>query len=364
MIPWRNQLPVTWVLWEMRSLLGVAWRKESRLKRGAILIAVAASLMCYASPAAAKGNIPTRAYAVVTGPGLAHPIVFVAPWKESVGGFSAGEGDLFLALAGASGALPAGRVQTEGGAYIPSGVLPIDEVPSKAARGLRYRLTWFRDGVNAVAKQNIYPYAPNLPLVYTFPSSRRALIVLFGRFQAPAHLWTGWGRATSFDLKNTLLRHGLPTVTPPVASGQGDDPASSVPTDAPSATPTRESLAPGSQAGPVLAVGLAAIILSTAFLWIRRRRHSRSAPGLMVALVLVLVACSGSGRPSLDWGDYDPSVKQRIDAIVNEQSGVDCNDLQDEFADAKASAADDLMAWINWKADQVGCFPEGTGPFR
>ena len=66
--------------------------RESRLKRGAILIAVAASLMCYASPAAAKGNTPTRAYAVVTGPDLAHPIVFVASWKESVGGFSAGEG--------------------------------------------------------------------------------------------------------------------------------------------------------------------------------------------------------------------------------------------------------------------------------
>jgi hypothetical protein len=58
------------------------------------------------------------------------------------------------------------------------------------------------------------------------------------------------------------------------------------------------------------------------------------------------------------------SVKQRIDAIVNDQSGVDCNDLQDEFADAKASGADDLMAWINWKADQVGCFPEGTDQFR
>ena len=231
------------------------------MKRGAILFAVAASLMCYASPAAAKGNIPTRAYAVITGPGLSHPIVFVAAWRESVGGFSAGEGDLFLGLAGASGALPAGRLQTESGDYIPSGVLPIDEVPSEAARGPRYRLTWFRDGVEVVAKQNIYPYAPGLPLVYTFPSSRRALIVLFGRFQAPAHLWTGWGRATSFDLKNTLLFRGLPTVAPAVAAGQRNGPISGVPTDAPSATPTTGSVAPASQAGPVLAVVLAAVIL-------------------------------------------------------------------------------------------------------
>jgi hypothetical protein len=256
------------------------------VKRGAILFAVAASLVCWASPAAAKGNIAARAYAVITGPGLSHPIVFVAPWKESVGGFSAGGGDLFLGLAEASGALPAGKVQSGGeGDYIPSGVLPIDEVPSTAARGPRYRLTWFRDGVKDVAKQNIYPYAPDLPLVYTFPSSRRALIVLFGRFQAPAHLWTGWGRATSFALKNELLFRGLPTVAPAVAVGQGYGPTSSVPTDAPSATPTTGSVAPASQAGPVLAVVLAAgillAVLSTAFLWIRRRsREAEAVPGV------------------------------------------------------------------------------------
>lgn len=256
------------------------------MKRGAILFAVAASLVCWASPAAAKGNIAARAYAVITGPGLSHPIVFVAPWKESVGGFSAGGGDLFLGLAEASGALPAGKVQSGGeGDYIPSGVLPIDEVPSTAARGPRYRLTWFRDGVKDVAKQNIYPYAPDLPLVYTFPSSRRALIVLFGRFQAPAHLWTGWGRATSFDLKNTLLVRGLPTVAPAVAASQGNGPDSSVPSEAPSATPTTGSVAPAPQAEPLLAFVLAAIIvlavLSTGLLWIRRRsREVDAVPGV------------------------------------------------------------------------------------
>jgi hypothetical protein len=270
----------------MWSLLRGHRMEGSRVKRGAILFAVAASLMCYASPAAAKGNIPTRAYAVVTGPGLSHPIVFVARWRESVGGLLAGDGDLFLKLAESSGALPAGKVQPGGeGDYIASGVLPIDDVPSKAARGPRYRLRWFRDGVKDVAKQNIYPYAPDLPLVYTFPSSRRALIVLFGRFQAPAHLWTGWGRATSFALKNTLLFYGLPNVAPTVATGRGNGPTSSVPTDAPSATPTTGSAAPAPQAGPVLATVLAAVILlavlSTAFLWIRRRsRESDAVPGV------------------------------------------------------------------------------------
>jgi hypothetical protein len=254
------------------------------VKRGAILLALAASIMCHVSPAAAKGTIPTRAYAVVTGPGLSHPMVFVASWRDSVGGFSAGEGDLFLGLAGSSGALPAGKLQTEAGEYIPSGVLPIDEVPSRAARGPRYRLTWFRDGVKDVARQSIYPFARGLPLVYTFPSSRRALIVLFGRFQAPAHLWTGWGRATSFDLKSTLQSRGLPTDAPAVAADQANGPTGSVPTDAPGATPTTGSVAPAPQAGPVLAFVLTAVIvlaiLSTAFLWIRRRnRESDAAQG-------------------------------------------------------------------------------------
>jgi hypothetical protein len=252
------------------------------VKRGVILLAAAASLTCDASAAAAKGIIPTRAYAVVTGPGLSHPIVFVASWRESVGGFSAGEGDLFLGLAEDSGALPAGKVQPGGeGDYIPSGVLPIDEVPSRASRGPRYRLTWFRDGIKDVAKQNIYPYARDLPLVYTFPSSRRALIVLFGRFQPPAHLWTGWGRATSFDLKNTLLFRGLPTVAPAVATGRGNGPTSSVPTEALSASPTTGSVAPVPQARPVLAVVLTAVILlailPAAFLWIRRRSREADA---------------------------------------------------------------------------------------
>ena len=165
--------------------------KGTLLRRGAILLVLSVSLVWSAGPAAAKGNIPARGYAVITGPGLSHPLVVVAPWKRSRGGYYSGAAEPFLGLAGGTGAIPAGRLETEAGEYVPYGVLPIDKVPSEVGRGPRYRLTWFRDGVNEVARQNIYPFASAGPLVYTFPSSRRALIVLFGRFQVPAHVRNG-----------------------------------------------------------------------------------------------------------------------------------------------------------------------------
>ena len=68
--------------------------------RHAILLMFAASPVPSASPAAAKGTIPTRSYAVITGPGLSHPIVFVAPWKKPFGGFYAAEGERFLTSRG------------------------------------------------------------------------------------------------------------------------------------------------------------------------------------------------------------------------------------------------------------------------
>ena len=255
-------------------------RREAVLTRRAVLsLVLAASLVSSASPAAAKGNIPTRNYAVITGPGLSHPIVFVAPWKGSVGGFYTSEGEFFLALAGGTGAIPAGRIQTEQGNYIPDGVLPIDDVPSLAARGPQYRLTWFRNDVKDVARQNIYPYAPAGPLVYTFPSSRQALIALFGRFQAPNHLWTGWGRATSFDLKTTLQFYGLPTIAPEVRAGQGSRSSGGVPDEAVGAAPTGAAptvgaVVPPSHSAPVSAVAVSVVLLvllATAVLWLRRR---------------------------------------------------------------------------------------------
>ena len=243
------------------------------MKRGAILLAVAASLVASAGPVSAKGNIPTRSYAVITGPGLRHPIVYVAPWKASVGGYYSGEGEILLALASYSGATPAGRLQTEGGDYVPAGVLPISGAPSAAALGPRYRLTWFRDDVKDVAKQDIYPYAPAGPVVYTFPSSRRALIVLFGRFQDPAHLRTGWGRATSFDLLKFLQAKGLPTVVPSQEVAQGEASPSARPADPPNTAFTAGEAVSRRPGLPVLAISAVILLatLSAAVLWMRRR---------------------------------------------------------------------------------------------
>jgi hypothetical protein len=247
------------------------------MRRAILLSALAASLVSSANPAAAKGNIPTRSYAIITGPGLSHPIVFVAAWKKSFGGFYTGEGERFLAIAGGTGALPAGKEETDTRDYVPSGVLPIDEVPSRAARGPRYRLTWFRDGVKDVANQNIYPYAPAGPLVYTFPSSRRALIVLFGRFQAPDRLWTGWGRATDFDLKMTLQFYGLPPLPPAAGAGQGDEPPRGTSAHGPGAALTIGAVVPTSDARPLLGVALSVVfvlvVVAAALLWLNRRRR-------------------------------------------------------------------------------------------
>jgi hypothetical protein len=89
-----------------------------------------------------------------------------------------------------------GKEPSSGRWFGPGGGPPI-EIDARGCAWPRYRLTWFRDDVTDVAEQDLYPFAENGLLVYTLPSSRQALIALFGRFQAPAHLWTGWGRATS-----------------------------------------------------------------------------------------------------------------------------------------------------------------------
>ena len=249
------------------------------MRRAILLFVVTASLVVPQTLASAKGNFPTRSYAVITGPGLSHPIVFVAPWKESRGGFYTSEGERFLALAGGTGALPAGREKTETGGYVPAGVLPIDKVPWPAARGPRYRVTWFRDGVQAVAKQDIYPYGVGGPFVYTLPSSRRALIVLFGRFQSPAHLWTGWGQATSFDLLQFLEFYGLPTR--PLGL-QMNSPAPATPTRTSDGVTPTGAIVPMAREGRGLAVALSVVsmlvVLTTALHWASRRRVKFTAP--------------------------------------------------------------------------------------
>lgn len=50
-------------------------------RRLVLVGAVAALLISVASPVAAKGRVSERGYALVEGPGLAHPIVISAPWS-------------------------------------------------------------------------------------------------------------------------------------------------------------------------------------------------------------------------------------------------------------------------------------------
>lgn len=229
------------------------------MKHCAIMLAVAAFLTWTPGVAAAKSNTQLRGYAVLTGSGLSHPIVFSAPWDSSNGGFYSDEAEIFLNLATYSGAIPAGKDLIVGGGSVAVGVLPLQSTPTRDALGPRYRLTWFRDDQIDVAKQDIYPFAQGGPLVYTYPSSRLPLIALFGRFQEPTHLWTGWGRATpQNDLLGILQAKGF---------------ARSVPTAG------AVNRVPRSGPGPWLALSsfVALSVLATGLFWFRRRRQKANA---------------------------------------------------------------------------------------
>ncbi len=237
-------------------------RKGVCVKRGAVLLAVAASLIAAPDPAAAKGSIQARGYAVITGPDLSHPIVYSAPWGSSKGGYYSDDAEIFLNLATYSGAIAAGRDLISGSGSVPDGVLPLRSVPMRDALGPGYRLTWFRDDVSDVASQDIYPYARGGPIVYTFPSSRQALITLFGRFQDPDHVWTGWGRDTpQSTLLGILQGKGLPRRVPSVGVG-----------------------APAHRSWSGLALSLSALgilaVLVTSGLWFRRHRRKADAAGM------------------------------------------------------------------------------------
>ena len=237
-------------------------RKGVCVKRGAVLLAVAASLIAAPDPAAAKGSIQARGYAVITGPDLSHPIVYSAPWDSSKGGYYSDEAEIFLNLATYSGAIPAGRDLITGGGSVPDGVLPMRSAPMRDALGPGYRLTWFRDDVSDVASQDIYPYARGSPIVYTFPSSRQALITLFGRFQDPDHLWTGWGRDTpQGSLLGILQSKGLPRTVPTAGVG-----------------------VPAHRSWSGLALSLSALgilaVLGTSGFWFRHRRRKAAAAGM------------------------------------------------------------------------------------
>ncbi len=80
------------------------------------------------------------------------------------------------------------------------------------------------------------------------------------------------------------------------------------------------------------------------------------------AVVVALSACSGSGT-DVDWSNYAPDVKDRIDAMAT--SG-DCAGLQAEFDTAesnddaqRARTGDgnaDLMSYLDAKMQDARCY--------
>lgn len=80
---------------------------------------------------------------------------------------------------------------------------------------------------------------------------------------------------------------------------------------------------------------------------------------LIVAAVVTflpgMTACSNTR--DVDWGEYSPTVKTRIENMVSDK---DCGGLQDEFDTADANSASgsnaDLMAYLNDKMEDIGCY--------
>ena len=236
---------------------------------GLLAMSIMAVIVLSGTPAVAKAAPHIRGYAVLTGPGLAHPIVVSAPWNPHKGGYFGGESEIFLAFAEGTGAIPAGRNFIGGGVSVREGVLPLPEKLKASGLGPRYRLTWFRDDLDVIVKQDIYPYGLGLPVVYTEPSSRKGLLTLFGRFQAPHHVWTGWGKATDIALLQSLWNRGLPLTAPATSRSKHRSPA----VDA--IAPTLPVPASSATSRPAIAVAAAlAILLSSTALYRRRRRHA------------------------------------------------------------------------------------------
>jgi len=213
--------------------------------------------------ASAKGDAPPRGYGVLTGPGLSHPIVISAPWDPQMGGYYGDEAEVFLTLATSSGAIPAGTTYEDSGGSHPEGVVPLTTTLDRDSLGPRYRLTWFRDDLSVVARQDIYPYPGGLPYVFNFASSRGGLIAVFGRFQYRPGLWTGWGQATDGGLLRLLDARGLPATNPtPVMAAE--------PVAGPA--PPRSPSPFGRQVVAVLVIGAAG------FLLVRRTTRSALTP--------------------------------------------------------------------------------------
>jgi hypothetical protein len=123
---------------------------------GLFVGAMVALLVGTQAAASAKGAEEVRGYAVVTGPGLAHPIVFTAPWDRSKGGYYSLEAEDLVNFATFAGG-------------IPGYVRPAAQAPELASLGPGYEVIFFRDCCRLSVHQVVYPFAQGRPWVYTPP---------------------------------------------------------------------------------------------------------------------------------------------------------------------------------------------------
>lgn len=227
---------------------------------GSLLVAAAGMNVALVAPAIAKGKVSERGYAVVLGPGLAHPIVVSAPWKKREGGYSGTEAEIFLNLATFAGAIP-GLVR------------PLSEAPSAASLGPAYQATYFRDCCPVAVHQALHPFAEGGPLVFTPSGQRSAMHAVFGRFWG-GRAQTGWARAAS-PLVTYLVARGLPRSSPfslPDAANRGS--ALVVGVDGEVANPSRREPTVRAAFPWILTsvAGLASAVLG--LLYVRERQRS------------------------------------------------------------------------------------------
>ena len=141
---------------------------------------------------------------MITGPDLAHPIVFSAPWDPSAGGYYGDEAETFVNFATFAGG-------------IPGNVRPSPQAPKPAFLGAGYEVVFFRGCCRVAVHQAVYPFAQGGPWVYTPAGQRLAMRSVFGRFWGGGAA-SGWAQAHEglvVLLEQRGLSHQLPS--PPSA---------------------------------------------------------------------------------------------------------------------------------------------------
>lgn len=161
---------------------------------GLLVGVLVALLVGIPTESSAKGAEVVRGYAVITGPSLAHPIVFSAPWDRTMGGYYSLEAEDFVNFATFAGG-------------VPGYVKPSPRAPASASLGPRYEVTFFRDCCRLVVHEVVYPFADGGPWVYIPPGQRPAMRQVFGRFWGGGAA-PGWARA-HLGLVDLLEERGL-----------------------------------------------------------------------------------------------------------------------------------------------------------